>query len=749
MFKEILDTERLWARTDKGGRLSKRNTDEDTCLHVAAKSGTIKGIVDALFPQAILQDGISHPRQVWRFDPCPLQNAEYQTALAVTMNSDLKEEDVIHIMKTFQHSKELKEMFWALCRFVDVHFDTLLHTAVKRRRFKTIQYLADKPVNEKQLNKHGFSPLHMAVVLNDVELLRHLISVFKFKLNINEPTASGETVLHIATKKGLLDMLQEIVKSGGDLSQQDNDGNTPLHDCLQQVYMESGATNPDFCEKFRRVWKKVVQLSVLWRCQTLQAPVPDVGSHRYKKIRRDAMFYLRSGICNQQGDTVLQYADNFGLTQCVMVMLTEEDVFVKKSYEDSPVEYEIEITNLSPEYTVDVNFDATEEVRGERNKRPGSTLLQTLADVNPPCKATEVLTEVPVKHIAAWQWFVYQFFSVAWLLFHIVVMTVQSLNALQEINPTTDSNSATAYQPSFNPNENGTEFPQIAHAAPSANKVKLQHEGFDIFVLIYSTILYIFIGTNIVKLLLILFAQFCLDCLHKKQDREMLDESDKLEDRGILSYLTVIVRYIVSYSPALQASLFTVLSYVLYFSMRSESMTQVGYAWIKGTVLLTGWLLLFIPARTYGPIYSFIATLKYIVIRDMIPFILFYMVITVAFACALSLQFQVLSPDSDNEGLPTLLDSLNSVINELIILTTGMDTDLKHVQDVSGLFDGTLTKAVVGILLVLYGLISVVILLNMLIALMGSTLSTVVTEEGLGWKQYQVVSFFLSRVFSE
>ena len=40
------------------------------------------------------------------------------------------------------------------------------------------------------------------------------------------------------------------------------DGHTPLHDCLQQVFFEGGADDAEKCHKFFTVWDTVVEKAV-------------------------------------------------------------------------------------------------------------------------------------------------------------------------------------------------------------------------------------------------------------------------------------------------------------------------------------------------------------------------------------------------------------------------------------------------------------------------------------------------------
>ena len=165
------------------------------------------------------------------------------------------------------------------------------------------------------------------------------------------------------------------------------------------------------------------------------------------------------------------------------------------------------------------------------------------------------------------------------------------------------------------------------------------------------------------------------------------------------------------------------------------------YAWIKGTFLLFGWLVLLIPLWSYSPVYQLIEVLKDISIKDMFPWILLYITISSAFASAIQLQFQLL-PDSttciaEDSDIQGILPDYIHALYELILMTTGMDTDLKHVRNLACLFEHNQKEAPAILLLVTtYAIVSAVVLLNMLIAIMSNTLS--IAQRGKKWRQYQV-----------
>ncbi len=117
---------------------------------------------------------------------------------------------------------------------------------------------------------------------------------------------------------------------------------------------------------------------------------------------------------------------------------------------------------------------------------------------------------------------------------------------------------------------------------------------------------------------------------------------DLFEDAGsVLNAPTYFVALLARKSTLLMALSFlgcTILVVLLGSNGKLEA-----YVWFKGSALLVGWLLILAPARAYSPIYNFISAFKYIVIKDMVPFILFFVIISVAFGCAIQLQFQLLT----------------------------------------------------------------------------------------------------------
>ena len=118
--------------------------------------------------------------------------------------------------------------------------------------------------------------------------------------------------------------------------------------------------------------------------------------------------------------------------------------------------------------------------------------------------------------------------------------------------------------------------------------------------------------------------------------------------------------------------------------------------------------------------------------------IIIYMIISIGFATAIKLQFQELPgspPCVDYQPeLKGFLQETGGTLFELMVMTSGLDTDIKHVRSLGCIFkDSAKSVYTVLFLITVYAVISAVVLLNMLIAIMSNT-----AQKDKGWRLYQV-----------
>ena len=257
-----------------------------------------------------------------------------QTFLAVAIcnvSDKQMESDIIKLMDIITKTC-MKESVETLFQHKDDGQDNLLHLAVDKGLKELVCYLLTTTQElSKQQNRDGFNPFHWALYKNNTEIISCFLEIVKSTMAlVNDPMPNKETPLHLATKLGNTQIVKELIRHGGDLSSQDKDGQTPLHDCLQQVHFEGGSEEKAKCQKFIRVWNAIVEEAVTWWCLKHSTLKEIKGSERYYSYQRTAVYYLRSCILNKDKDSVLDYGAVMGLTPCVQEMLITKDVFVVK-----------------------------------------------------------------------------------------------------------------------------------------------------------------------------------------------------------------------------------------------------------------------------------------------------------------------------------------------------------------------------------------------------------------------------------
>ena len=279
-----------------------------------------------------------------------------------------------------------------------------------------------------------------------------------------------------------------------------------------------------------------------------------------------------------------------------------------------------------------------------------SSFLHALARVKPPNKAGEMMEAIPMMNLTNSQWRTYQWFSIAWLILHATLMSLI----------TDDSKGDLSADASF-------------HHVLSV---------LDVFLLVYAS--FILLPSMIMWIRRLLKTRKLGSAsVHKVR-------SEAKEDKGILSYVTWAVQQSLNQAEILTELAFAGFTWAIVFA-KVTSVDAENYAWIKSCLLLFGWLVLLVPLRSYSPVYQLIQILKYIAVFDIFPWILLYMTINSAFAAAIQLQFQLL-PDSarcveEESDLKGILHDFINALYELMIVTSGLDTDMKHTQNLRCLFE--------------------------------------------------------------
>ena len=446
---------------------------------------------------------------------------------------------------------------------------------------------------------------------------------------------------------------------------------------------------------------------------------PAHGSKEYLELQRQAVYYLRSCIENEDGLSVLQFAADRGLITCVQTMLSTKDVFVIKTQTkeinkttnkpETVTVREIDVTNLCPEYFVRKKILYSEEELDKLDPKQQEdngivSFLDALAEIQPPNKAGEILESIPMMSLTGLEWTVTQGIHLIWMVIHMSLMVFASIEIIPPYN----------------------DFMAESH----------NYNVLGTIVLTYATVITSFHG-------LVTIMRWKSNGKQATHSVKNSIRKYQKDDGAILERFVRWIRGIIYWIPVevfstvmLCELLFTGFAWLV-FIPKMFNLDLDNWGWIKGFFLLLGWLMLLFPLTSFSPIYKLISVLKYIVIRDMSPWIVIYITVSIGFALAITLQFEDLPESSSCEDLTEFLSKTRYTFLELVVMTSGLDTDRKHVRSLACLFEENKKGLTVRLVLItIYAMISAVVLLNMLIAIMSNTVTE--AQQDKGWRQYQV-----------
>ncbi len=620
--------------------------------------------------------------------------------------------------------------------------------------------------------------MHTAIKLTYPEAIDELINVFGKGIDINSRDSEFATPLHTAIKTANTEAIKMLIHAGGNLAAQDIDGNTPLHYLVQ-----AAATDQDNLKRYLQVWDVIVDNCVYWWCQQdfwqdAKRTFPAENSPAYQACTFDAMFMLRTELGNNKKLSVLQYAAKLELPTFVNYMLTDEKAFVTEipkvkekigSTDETEQCYFINVTHLIPEFGrhygsvhymegTKCSCDIVRQITGLGELKI-SSLEETMVKIDKPSVASAVFDADPMQDLAKKKWMTYQWVFILFILVHIALMLWFSIETSSELQDDLEATS--------NGNVPGSISQNIA----------------DIVVFVYA-----------VLILLILFAGFITrrvtlyntkrkdDAVFKKSKHSADDKmayidmhpnvarkegetfscwqflpfgrkriNEFIEDKGSFFNLPLgIVNFFSNYLLILVTMTFCgcmIAAFALDYLYKGTEKDMYGYADAKSIAMVCGWLILVFPARSFSYVYNFTTIMRYIFLRDLVPFGAFVTIIMTAFAYGIQIQFQKipeanLLDDDQHYDYRNVPKSTATVMFQLLLMGVGMTTDLSDVNTISDIFiESNVNELIIESLLTIYGIITILVLLNLIIALMGSTYEYVRQQQGKGWRQHHVSGY--------
>ncbi len=434
-----------------------------------------------------------------------------------------------------------------------------------------------------------------------------------------------------------------------------------------------------------------------WWCKQHKYQYPDEDSQLFLLYQKQALISLRSEIVNNDGLSAMELAAKSGATDLIERMIQIPKVFVKRGRQD----YSYDVTDLLPVTVIQKLFSAentpvSSATRQQHNikvlkdderqvlkKKKAVSLLNMIVDVRPLHIADQMLNIVPFRQIVEDYWTVYQYIYWFLMMVHITYMTLLSIYGIASISETVQ-----------NKNHCGE---------------------FSLFLiwpaLLYGYELYLIV-TNIFQIAKEF--DFTDGVLAKINEKSFIISN-------VPSFILAIIMHHLAHIMCILFSSMVMLWYLLYLN------SDPRQASVLATVLLVGWLFTISFTDSFETVHGFTAMLRNIFIRDVIRFFFLYIFILLGFGFAFEALIQL--SEQMKTHFPNHYEVFYHTFAMMIelgdMMVDGIDLKFK---------DNPFAGRYYKFLHLLYALITIVVLLNLLIAMMSDSYSEVKEKEGTSFR---------------
>ena len=566
---------------------------------------------------------------------------------------------------------------WSLLDEPDNEGNTALHLAAESGRISIIEELDD--LNAKIVNHEGNTPLHVAAFTGKDNVLETMLDMFQRPgrdLDINQQNHNGDTLLHISALQSNTSRLQLLIKHGADLEKQNIEGNTVLHELIEET-----ASEPEMIDVSSEMFDAIVGHSVWWWCNKVGVAFPYGSKDEFNNYQKKAIIYLTTKIYNNEGKNVTAFAIQNGVKELVSKILNIPDVFVFNQGKHRVYD----VTNLTPDTFVLTKSQSRQKVGVAESSditvagRHADESYVSLIIEQPTKIATELLDITPICQVVENYWNAYQWVFVILMFTHITYMSLLSAYAV----PLLKTGNATVPYPAYS----AAIFPNI------------------IF-LVWPCLLLLFD--------LYYFAMATMKCCSRRR-------SQKDQQSTIGNVLSDYFGDIVS---NIGSMIFSV-SVITWFSLYCvhEPYQDIALA----VALVSGWLYTIYYTKGFSNVHHFSVMLRYILVRDIVRFLVVYFFVLLAFSFALHALFQISQNVSDT--YPTPMHTMFAVFNLMVGMWELFDDNFEQGYDNVGR-----SSVYVKIVYIFYICMATIILINLLIAMMNDSYTNVNSAQGQIWR---------------
>lgn len=658
--------------------ISELNNNDDTALHVAAKNGNLEATIILM--------------RKFKLDA---KNKQGMTPLHVTVISDRANHKLVR--KLVEHI--VKTSSWSLVDAVDKYGNTPLHLACKKSYPEIIPELTS--LNPKIKNRDGDNPFHIAAVNPNTAIFEAMMDTFNKPENgvdFNETNEFGEGCLHICARKSDSISLITLVSNGADLTLRNSKGNTVIHVLIEESVEEKHKTQA-MIEEYRNIRN----LSPLWWSMHHNQQLPNEGSDMYYEMMRRSMLHLTTELCNNEGHDSIQYAIRMKATEFFEEILNTPKVY--KLYKHSKHLYDV--TNVMPGVSRKNRKNSVKDIEentGGMSKK--KSYLNSIVSIDDEITAAKMLDIMPINEIVTNYWTNYQWIYVVLLCIHVVYMiffTVFVSPSHLIYTNTVFANISEQYR---------TRILSTEYRRENSSK-------FGWF-LLWPVLILLFE----LYYLAARFYYYLTSSYNYKKD----PIKDHIETSSII--LFNVVSTLLNIGVTNLGNVFTLgfcVTTFTWYAMLNMTVSFNNYLIVVSLVFLFGWSYLINFTKAIEGLHVFTIMLKYIILHDITRFLCLYIIFLLGCGMAFNTLFQI-HPDIVHHS-PSLSNTLYNAINAMLGLEPLFPEDFDRMYT---LYGGE--PFFIKTIYILYILAGTVILMNLLIAMLTDTYTTVQARQVSNWK---------------
>ncbi|KAK3086140.1 hypothetical protein FSP39_014133 [Pinctada imbricata] len=166
---------------------------------------------------------------------------------------------------------------WEDLNAEDENGNNALHIAAEYRRSDLLWEF--RHISLYAQNKKGNTPFHLSVHVDSPHVLEKTLDVFEVmdqKGNINEQNLKGESILHLAVCAGIGESVKRLVHLKGDLCAMDINGDTPLHRLVKETV---NLTDDCYKQNCLKTLDVIIKESPVWFCKDSTFKTTKVHGH--------------------------------------------------------------------------------------------------------------------------------------------------------------------------------------------------------------------------------------------------------------------------------------------------------------------------------------------------------------------------------------------------------------------------------------------------------------------------------------